>query len=80
MKMRCLQFDKEVFRALLALGFIVADDYESASTETTVDLIHPAGNKHFLLIVSLPCGGNLTWELTRERLLDHAAEQIESHD
>jgi hypothetical protein len=76
--MRCVQFDREVIRALQVLGFKVEADNEVASMEATVSLIHPAGNECFLVSVSLPCGDALNWQLTRAKLLDTAAEWAES--
>jgi hypothetical protein len=43
--MRCVKFDKEVIRALEAMGFGVEEDNESASMETTIDVMQRANEE-----------------------------------
>jgi hypothetical protein len=78
--MRCLQFDKETINALQFLGFSVEDDKEGASVETTVSVIHYAGNKCPSVSISLPCGVDLAFEVTPGRIQKIAQEWARSQE
>jgi predicted RNA binding protein YcfA (HicA-like mRNA interferase family) len=62
--MQCLQFDDETIHALKALGFKVKRNKGSASVETTVSVIHPAGGNHLSVIIPLPGGEELSFEIS----------------
>ena len=71
--MRCVKFDKEVIRALEAMGFGVEEDNESASMEAvTVSVLHPAREECLHFYIELPCGDTLPFQLTPKRVLQIA--------